>query len=78
MTQNVIPTIVRLMIMISVLVLGVLPESNMLHETKLEPDRIFFVYGSVLLLIQIVTRTLQIKLRQRNEPLCSAQNTIKK
>gem|GEM_PF-5782337 len=41
MTQNVIPTIVRVMIMISVLVLGVLPENNMLHETKLEPDRIF-------------------------------------
>ena len=41
MTQNVIPTIVRVMMMISVLALGVLPENNMLHQAKLEPDRIF-------------------------------------
>ena len=39
-----IPTIVRVMMLMSVLALGVLPENNLLHRAKLEPDRIF-LYG---------------------------------
>jgi hypothetical protein len=76
MTQNVIPTIV-VMMTISVLALGVLPENNLLHQAKLEPDRIF-LYAVLSYYSQIATRTLQIMLRQRNDPLCSAQNTNKK
>jgi hypothetical protein len=47
MTQNVILTIVRVMMVMSVLALGVLPENNMLHQAKLEPDRIFLYVATL-------------------------------
>jgi hypothetical protein len=47
MTKIVILTIVRVMMVMSVLALGVLPENNMLHQAKLEPDRIFLYVATL-------------------------------